>query len=176
MILAKTDPDRASQLSTEQSRQNLNEALRLVINSTSPEIIDRVKDINYSFDKTDSLSGHPNIAQYEDRNRNIKVTEDYKWAAPEIVAAYLKHENIHGSDKDGFTSVREEQDAYEESIKFWLNNNKGIKDPELDYAAQLYNQSPQTLRNKVAEIYRSRDKSIPEYSRIMVRQVQHLAS
>lgn len=164
LILAKTDPKLAKQLEDKQDSTNLRNALILITNNTPGYILDRVKDVSYRFGKTDSLSGHANIAQYENGKRTITVTEDYKWAAPEIVAAYLEHEDIHAADKDGITSISEEQDAYEESIKFWLNNNHGIKDPELDYAADLYNKSPQTLRNKVADIYRSRDKDIAEYS------------
>jgi len=164
LILAKSNPKLAEQQKEEQSQENLKNALVLIKANTSPKITDRLKDVDYAFDKTDSLSGHANIAQYEDSKRRIVVTEDYRWAAPEIIAAYLAHEDIHASDKDGYTSVYEEQDAYEESMKFWIKNNNGIKDPELDYATDLYNKSPQTLRNKVAEIYKSRDSKIADTS------------
>lgn len=60
--------------------------------------------------------------------------------------------------------MREEQDAYQASIEFWIAHNNGQKDPELDYAAGLYKDNPETLRKKVGQTYRSRDASIPDYS------------
>lgn len=164
IILAKTNPALARQLREQQGNKNLREALRLAVNYLPKQATERLQDVTYAFDKTDSLSGHQNIAQYEHSKRKITVKEDYRWAAPEIVAAYLVHENIHASDKDAYTSIYEEQDAYERSIMFWVEKNNGIKDPELDYAAELYKQSPQALRNKVGDVYRTRDKSISEYS------------
>jgi len=164
IILAQTNPELAEKQKEEQIQHNLRASLNLVTQFTSPEIIKKLSDVNYSFDNTDSLSGHQNIAQYEHNRTRIVITDDYIWAAPEVIAAYLAHEDIHAGDKDGITSVYEEQDAYEESIKFWLKHSNGIKDPELDYAAELYKKSPQSLRERVAVIYRSRDKNIPEYS------------
>jgi tetratricopeptide (TPR) repeat protein len=164
LILAKTNPALAEEQAEKQDNENLTRAIQLVKANTPQSIQDRVTDVNYKFGKTDELSGHQNIAQYEHNKRLITVTEDYKWAAPEVVAAYLVHENIHAADKDAITSVKEEGDAYNDSIEFWINNNNGIKDPELDYAAQLYKQHPHNLRGKVAEIYRSRDNGIPEVS------------
>lgn len=163
-ILSKSNPELAEKIKTEQSQETLNKALELVAKNTPKSILDKVKDVNYSFNKTDSLAGHPNIAQYEHSKRNIVITDEYRWAAPEIVAAYIEHENIHASDNDGYTSIHEEQDAYDSSIEFWGKNSNGVKDPELDYATTLYKQNPLKLRSKVAEVYRTRDSSIPEYS------------
>lgn len=147
-----------------QSKKNLENALGLVKKHFPPEIINQVKGITFVFGPTSALGGHSNIAQYENYNKKIVVTDRYIWAAPEIVAAYLVHEVIHGKDNDPYTSIKEEQDAYEESVKFWINFNKGIRDPEMDYAAMLYKENPKKLAAKVAEIYSTRDGSIPEFS------------
>ena len=164
LILARTNPILARKIREQQGEENLKEALKLAVSGVPEHYRNRLTDVVYTFDQTASLSGHQNIAQYEHSKRKITVKDDYRWAAPEIVAAYLVHENIHAGDKDAYTSVCEEQDAYEQSVLFWINNNNGVKDPELDYAAELYKQSPQTLRSKVGDIYRTRDKGISEYS------------
>ncbi len=164
LILMQSNPKLAAKIKNEQVQNNLKASLNIITQASHPSIIKKLSAVNYSFDNTDALSGHQNIAQYEHNKKRIVITDEYIWAAPEVIAAYLAHENIHAADKDGITSVYEEQDAYEASIKFWIHNNNGVKDPELDYAADLYQKSPQVLRDRVAVIYRSRDKSIPEYS------------
>lgn len=163
-ILASTNPILARIKREQQADKNLRAALSLIINYGPPSLIDKLQNVTYTFDKTSSLSGHQNIAQYEHRGKKVTVKEDYRWAAPEIVAAYIVHEDIHAGDNDSYTSVREEQDAYEQSVIFWIKHNNGVKDPELDYAAELYKESPKKLESKVAEIYRTRDKDIPDYS------------
>jgi tetratricopeptide (TPR) repeat protein len=162
--LELASPKYAQMRKFEQSRKNLNDSLALVKKYYPPQVMKELGNVSFSFDKTSALSGHSNIAQYENYNNKIIVTDKYTWAAPEVVAAYMVHEVIHGKDRDPYTSVKEEQDAYEESVKFWKNFNNGIKDPEMDYALDLYNQSPTDLANKVAEIYTTRDDSIPKYS------------
>ena len=123
-----------------------------------------MKDVCITFDMTDEMSGRSNIAQYEHAKRKITVTEDFIWANPNLVSAYLVHEFIHAKDNDAYTSVREEQDAYEVAAKFWLGVSKTekppIKDPEMDYVISLYKTSPQKLRDRVAEIYQLRDPGI----------------
>ncbi len=163
-MLAETNPVKANEIKQQVSKSNLKKALQLVNDHTPPSLIRGIQSVDITFDETDSLSGHKNIAQYENHNRRIVITSDYIWAAPEITAAYIIHEAVHAKDKDGLTSIREEQDAYIESIEFWLAHNNGIKDPELDYASGLYRENPNKLREKVAQTYRSRDASIPEYS------------
>ena len=128
------------------------------------DIATDASDVKFVFSATDSMSGHGNIAQYEDEYRKIVVTNKYVWAAPEVIAAYLVHESVHAKDHDPYTSIKEEQDAYKESVKFWIAHNNGIKDPEMDYAASLYLVSSESLDNKVAEVYFSRDPSIAKVS------------
>ena len=60
--------------------------------------------------------------------------------------------------------MREEQDAYEIATKFWIKHSKGVQDPEMDYAAELYKQSPTALASRVKEIYELRDPSIAQTS------------
>ena len=164
IALQEKAPDLAEMRKKQQSLKNLNASLDLVKAYYPQEVMDRVSDIKFMFDDTASLNGHKNLAQYENYNNRIVIGDKYLWAAPEVVAAYMVHEVIHGRDKDPYTSIREEQDAYEESIKFWSRFNNGVKDAELDYAKDLYAQSPATLSNKVAEIYSTREKTIPQYS------------
>jgi tetratricopeptide (TPR) repeat protein len=164
IILERKNPEKANILKKQTSEENLSRALLLVQQHASPDLSDILDKIKISFSQTDSLSGHKNIAQYEHRNRKIVITDEYIWSAPEVTAAYIIHEAVHAKDKDGISSIREEQDAYAESIKFWINHSNGIKDPELDYAAKLYKENPQKLRIKVGETYRARDESMPMYS------------
>lgn len=164
LILARTDPMRAEAQKQEAAHRNMSEALEMVNRYVSPKTREILNNLTIEFAETDSLSGYQNIAQYENHNKRIVITKDYLWAAPEITAAYLVHEAVHARDQDGLSSIKEEQDAYELSVRFWLAHNNGIKDPELDYAASLYKESPELLKSKVAETYRSRDKSMPESS------------
>ncbi len=164
LILAGYKPQEAEALKQQESEKNLEIALKLVERYAPPGISRAVDEIDIVFNETDTLSGHKNIAQYEHHNRKIVITSDYIWASPQVTAAYIIHEAVHAKDKDAISSIKEEQDAYEESINFWRAHNKGIKDPELDYAADLYRESPQKLRKKVGETYRARDESMPEYS------------
>ena len=119
-----------------------------------------LSNINIMFDKTASMSGTANIAQYEHGRKRIVVTDKYNYAAPELVSAYLVHEFVHAKDNDAYTSVAEEQDAYRAAAKFWLLNANGVKDSEMDYAAGLYKKSPESLDERVAEIYKLRDPGI----------------
>ena len=163
-LLSLRDPRQAETIKQQTAEKNLKDALVLVNAHAAPHLTKDLHKIAIIFDETDSLAGHKNIAQYENNSRKIAITNDYIWTAPEITAAYIVHEAVHAKDKDGISSIREEQDAYEESIKFWIAHNNGIKDPELDYAADLYRENPHKLRQKVGETYRSRDASMYEYS------------
>lgn len=161
--LAYFSKSAANQQELIQKHNNMKAALKLACNyfTESKSTIDDIYDIKFEYDTTSSLSGHSNIAQYENSKRRIVVTNDYTWAAPEVVACYLVHEIVHGRDKDPYTSIAEEQDAYRESVKFWESSSTGIKDPEMDYALKLYNKSPEELDKKVAIVYATRDGSIP---------------
>ena len=164
LILAQKDPVKAKILKKQTAQNNLRLALALVNQHASADLLKGIKGLQITYAETDSLSGHRNIAQYENQNKRIVISNDYVWAAPEIVAAYLIHEATHAKDRDGLSSIKEEQDAYQASIEFWIAHNHGIEDPELDYAEGLYKQNPQKLKDRVAETYRSRDKSLPDYS------------
>lgn len=164
LILAQINPITAKEIKSQVAQNNLNISLTLVNQHALASLTKNLQDIDIVFGETDSLSGVKNIAQYENHNGRIVITNDYIWAAPEIVAAYIIHEAIHARDNDGLSSIKEEQDAYQASIEFWIAYNNEIKDPELDYAAALYRKNPQKLAQKVAETYKNRDESIPEYS------------
>ena len=164
LILTQENPIKAQSIENQVKQHKLRTALALVNQHADSSLSKGLQNVDIVFGETDSLSGVKNIAQYENHNNRIVITNDYIWAAPEITAAYMMHEAVHARDRDGLSSVREEQDAYHASIEFWVAHNNGIKDPELDFAASLYKENPQKLARKVADTYRSRDNSIPEYS------------
>jgi len=162
--LAQINPEKARIERYNTAINNLTEAVKIAKNYLPKGYTDSMKDISICFDKTASMGGRANIAQYEHRKRKISVTDDYTYANPKLTGAYLIHEFIHGKDNDPFTSVREEQDAYRIQAQYWVKNAKNIYDPEMDYVADLYKQSVQTLDDRVAEIYRQRDPNIAETS------------
>lgn len=164
IILARSNPKAAEALKEKTEKENIKEALSLINQYCPASLTKRLNKVNVEFNKTDLLSGHRNIAQYEHKNKRIILTGEYIWSAPVVTAAYLVHEAVHARDNDDVSSIREEQDAYEESVKFWINHSNGIKDPELDYAAALYKENPQKLREKVGSTYRERDPSMREFS------------
>lgn len=163
-ILAQKDPEKAKAQKLAETSQNLTKSLYLVKNNASPALVKGLKGVNFEFSKTDSLSGYQNIAQYEYSKNRIVVSDKYEYAAPEIIASYITHEAVHAKDRDPYTSIKEEQDGYKAAVEFWINNNHGVKDPELDYAKELYEKSPQTLSDKVRQIYATRDSGIAETS------------
>ena len=163
-VLSCYDPVSAMKQKRQQSLNNLNQALKMSRDYLPTGFLKDMGDLTICIDKTAKLGGTPNIAQYEHAKRKITITDSYVYASPRIVSAYLIHEFVHAKDKDPYTSVTEEQDAYKKETEFWVKNNAGIKDPELDYAASLYNQSPATLDARVAEIYRLRDPNIATIS------------
>ena len=157
-------PDKAFKEKQTQATTNLREALNLTVNYLGANFMKDLADVQVLFGETASMGGTPNIAQYENYKKAITVSNTYAYASPQVIAAYLVHESIHAKDKDAYTSIREEQDAYEIATKFWIENSKGIEDPEMDYAAGLYKQSPDSLKSRVAEIYQMRDPDIAKTS------------
>ena len=163
-ILACYDPATAVKEKREQSINNLNQALNMAKKYLPTGYLKDMGDLTIAFDKTAKLGGTSNIAQYEHSKRRITISDTYVYAAPQIITSYLVHEFVHAKDKDSYTSVREEQDAYKDQIAFWVENSNGVADPELDYASDLYRKSPETLDARVAEIYRLRDPRIASVS------------
>ncbi len=139
-------------------------AQALVQKYFSQEYFDDMKNVKLDFAQTAFMGGYSNIAQYEHNKRTISITDKYLWANPSIIAAYLAHEYVHAKDNDSYTSIREEQDAFNVQADFWQKNNQGVCDPELDYVAELYSNGSNALEERVADIYRSRDVGIDETS------------
>ena len=162
--LACYDPVTAAKQKREQSINNLNSALKMAKEYLPSGYLKDMGNLTIAFDKTAKLGGTSNIAQYENAKKRITVSDTYVYASPQIITSYLVHEFVHAKDKDGYTSIREEQDAYRDQISFWVKNSNGVADPELDYAAGLYKQSPETLDSRVEEIYRLRDPRIARVS------------
>ena len=163
-ILSIYSPQRAQQEKAEQAEKNLRTALDMTVKYMTPEFMQGLKDVTVQFGETASMGGTSNIAQYENHKKAITISNSYIYAAPQVIAAYLSHESVHAHDNDPYTSIREEQDAYQVAAKFWMKNAGGIKDPEMDYAVSLYQQSPSKLNDRVAEIYKLRDPGIAETS------------
>lgn len=164
LLLSCIDPVRARQERYNDGVKNLTEAVKIAKSFFPKGYTDDMKDLTVSFNKTSKMGGRSNIAQYEHNKRKISVTDEYTYADPKLTGAYLIHEFVHGKDNDPYTSVREEQDAYRVQAQYWVNNVKDVYDPEMDYVADLYNQSAQNLDNRVAEIYKLRDPGIAETS------------
>lgn len=158
-------PQAALAQKKEQAQKNLNDAISIAKNYLPKGYMKDLSDVCVVFDTTNEMGGRSNIAQYEHSKRKITVTGDYIWANPRIVSAYLVHEFVHAKDNDPYTSITEEQDAYEAAAKFWLAKHPTdtlppAKDPEMDYVGELYASSPQKLKDRVAEIYKLRDPDI----------------
>ena len=163
-LLASYDPEKAFKEKQEYAAKNLKEALDMTVAYMSPEYMQNLSDVVIKFGKTAEMGGASNIAQYENYIKTITISDSYTYASAQVIAAYLSHESVHAYDKDPYTSIREEQDAYEVATKFWLEHSNGIEDPEMDYAAELYQQSPTALKDRVEEIYLLRDPSIAKTS------------
>ncbi|MBQ4122214.1 tetratricopeptide repeat protein [bacterium] len=163
-VLSIFQPRKAYEEKQSYAQNNLQTALQMATEYMTPEYMKSLADVQIKFGETASMGGTPNIAQYENAIKTITVSNTYKYAAPEVIAAYIVHESVHAKDKDPYTSIREEQDAYTIATKFWIENANGIKDPEMDYAADLYRKSPETLNKRVEEIYVLRDPSIAKTS------------
>lgn len=159
-LLAVYSPEKAYKEKKEYAQKNLEAALNMTVNYLTPQYMNKLKNVTFKFGKTASMGGTGNIAQYENSKNSITISNSYIYASPQVIAAYLSHESVHAHDNDAFTSVTEEQDAYEVATKFWMKNSNGVKDPEMDYAVELYKKSPETLKNRVKEIYTLRDPSI----------------
>lgn len=163
-IISIYNPQRAKEERVEYANKNLKAALDMTVQYMTPEYMKKISDVVVEFGKTASMGGTPNIAQYENYKNKITVSDTYTYAAPQVIAAYLSHESVHAHDKDPYTSIREEQDAYQVAAKFWKEYSNGVSDPEMDYALGLYEKSPATLNSRVAEIYKLRDPDIAETS------------
>lgn len=163
-ILSIYNPERAKSEKEAYAAKNLKTALDMTVQYMTPAYMKELSDVIIEFGKTASMGGTPNIAQYENYKNKVTVSDTYIYAAPQVIAAYLSHESVHAHDKDAYTSIREEQDAYQVAAKFWQQYANGVSDPEMDYAVDLYQQSPSALSNRVAEIYKLRDPDIAETS------------
>ena len=163
-ILAMYSPQQAQAEKSAYASNNLQTALNMTVRYMTPQYMKDIEDVEIRFGETASMGGTSNIAQYENNKKTITVSNSYIYASPQVIAAYLAHEAVHAKDKDSYTSVREEQDAYETAAKFWIENSNGVKDPEMDYAAELYKKSPSALSSRVEEIYKLRDPSIAQTS------------
>jgi len=162
--LAQVNPEKARQERYDAAIDNLTQAIKIAKNYLPNGYTNDMKDVTVSFDKTAKMGGRSNIAQYENRKRKISVTDDYVYADPKLVGAYLIHEFVHGKDNDPYISVREEQDAYRVQAQYWLKHAKNICDPEMNYVADLYKESAKALDERVEEIYKLRDPYISETS------------
>ena len=163
-ILHQVAPEIAMEQVEKVKTQTLNDAQKMAKNFLADGYDVSLNDVKICFDDTSCLKGHANMAQYDHDKRQISVTNDFIWADPALVGAYIAHEYIHAKDNDGISSIKEEQDAFKVQAEFWKKHGKNIDDPEMDYIMALYDMSPQKLDNRVREIYSARENDFPETS------------
>lgn len=158
--VALSEPETADQLTQKIARENLQKALQLIQTKAPPYINANLQGITIAFGTTQEVNKNENLAQYENENKKILVSNKLMFASPNVIAAYLVHEAVHAGDRDSLTSIREEQDAFGEMTRFWIANHNGVLDPDLSLAMKLYQEHPANLDAKVASLYVKRDPGI----------------
>lgn len=162
--IALTDPQAAEKESQRLAQKTLKDALLLIQQYAPPNIVANLQGITIAFGMTEEVNKYENLAQYENANKRILISNKLAYASPNVVATYLVHEAVHAGDKDSITSIKEEQDAFREMTKFWIATHNNIIDPDLTLAKNLYEQGPEVLDNKVASLYTKRDADIRKTS------------
>ena len=155
-----TNPKKADSIVQKAAKENLQKALQLITDNAPEVISQNLQGLTIEFGLTEQVNKYENLAQYENSNKRILISNKLVFASPNVIATYLVHEAIHAGDRDPITSVREEQDAFREMTKFWIKTNNGTIDPDLTLAMSLYNQDPALLDEKVADLYIKRDPRI----------------
>ena len=155
------NPEKGLKQLNKVKQDTINQAVSMAKEFLPQGFTNSLNDLDIKFDETQRLAGYANIAQYEHAKRKVAVSEEYTWANPKLVAAYLVHEFVHAKDNDAYTSVKEEQDAFRTQAQYWQKNGGNISDPEMDYILQLYKEAPEKLDDRVKEIYMLRDPRIP---------------
>lgn len=158
-------------------KHNLTQASKLLSDYQSiakpdlPFSLSRLSDLAYTdFNDTYQVDYIANLAEYHHQNGlpkgTIRFSPELAFANPAVLAAYWLHEAIHAHDRDGITSVAEEQFAYRQKTLFWqwAKTQANIADPNLDYANSLYSKSPTELDRKVALHYKTRNPAIADTS------------
>lgn len=158
--ISSKSPDQAKQITQKTAERNLAKALELIQTNAPDYIKQNLQGITVKFGMTQEVNSYENLAQYENTNKVVLVSDKLTFAHPAIIATYIVHEAVHAGDKDPITSVREEQDAFREMTKFWIQNNNGLIDPDLTLAMSLFCQGPEKLDEKVADLYIKRDTKI----------------
>lgn len=162
--IALTNPKYADQIIQQAAKDNLEKALKLIQEKAPPYITANLQGLTIAFGLTEEVNKYENLAQYENSNKRILISNKLVFASPNVIATYLVHEAVHGGDRDPITSIREEQDAFREMTKFWIETNNGIIDPDLTLAMNLYLQHPDKLDAKVENLYVKRDPNIRKTS------------
>ena len=132
---------------------------------SKPEMIDLLARTPVEFSPTQRIKQVTNMAEFDFfRGGVIRLAPELAFAAPNVMAAYLIHEMEHAKDKDGLSSVTEEQDGYRELARFWVQAKGNTVEPNLDLASRLFSQSRDLLDARVRELYVMRDPLLPEKS------------
>lgn len=160
----QADPATAARIKKQAETENLAKALELINKYAPPKVHENLNGIEIRFGTTEEVNHYENMAQYENRYSRILISDALRFAAPEVTATYIVHESVHAGDRDSYSSIREEQDAFVEMVKFWKKVNNGIIDPDLTLALNLFNQSQGALETKVEEVYLKRDPNMPKVS------------
>ncbi len=130
----------------------------------NPYLLKLSQEIPVCFEETQRIDDSPNIAEYDAQQHIIRIHPQMMFSTPNVVGAYLAHELVHALDGESHTSIREEQDGYQELARFW-SIYKGVeKDPNLDHALSMYQQSEKRLDEEVRRVYSIRNPGISETS------------
>lgn len=135
-----------------------------LIHHPNPVLQKLSQDILIVFEETQKTDESANIAEYDAYKKLIRVQPQMLFSTPNVVAAYLAHELVHALDEDPYSSILEEQDAYQALARFWGIYQGSDNDPNLDRAAALYQQSTDRLNQEVRRVYSIEDSAIPEKS------------
>ncbi|MEW5821387.1 MAG: tetratricopeptide repeat protein [Cyanobacteriota bacterium] len=162
--IALTNPKKADAIVQQAAKENLQQALQLIQQKAPAYISANLQGVTIAFGLTEQVNKYENLAQYENSNKRILISNKLVFASPNVIATYLVHEAVHAGDKDPITSVTEEQDAFREMTKFWVAVNNGVIDPDLTLAMKLYLEHPSKLDQKVEDLYVKRDPSIRKTS------------
>jgi hypothetical protein len=168
LILGEVNADKALQDYQTQAAQTLMRAqglLRPYLTKTHrPDLLQLMDHIRYEYAGTDKVVGSQNLAEYDHSHRVIRLMPSLAYAHPATVAAYLVHEFEHAKDNDNLNSIAEEQDGYLALARYWNTQDQPVVEPNLDLATELMTRGEQQLRDKVRELYLSRDPYMPETS------------
>ena len=162
-------PETAESLHEAQRREVIFKARKLLKtfftqHHPNPMLLRLSQETPITFQRTQQVDESSNIAEYDFHQGVIRIQPQMTFSSANVIAAYIAHELRHAIDQDTLTSIREEQDGYNELARFWKIYKGAEDEPNLDRALTLYEKGPQYLNQEVERVYTIRDNDIPELS------------